>query len=258
MSDSSPSSDARPDLDDNVNVTEAHAFLGAEQAAAAREKKLRENGLEPVSLWLILISGLVILVGGSVLGSGGKLFAYNDLVKENYIRIPQPEIPGGGVLPVAIGDQLHREGAKIYSKCIGCHQADGNGVAGTFPPLAGSEWVTGNTEELAMVILYGLAGPIEVSGASYNSNMPAQADGMGAKELAAVMTYIRNEWGNEASIVTPEMAENAMAIGKARAGGQFTADELKASHDKMLEGEALDPATMIDPDTWLPVEGAAN
>lgn len=258
MSESSLSPDARPDLDDNVNVIEAHADLSAEQAAASREKRLRENGLEPVSLWLILISGLVILVGGSVLGSGGNLFAYNDLVKENYIRIPQPVIPGGELVPVAIGAQLQSEGAKIYSKCIGCHQGDGAGVAGSFPPLAGSEWVTGNTEELAMVILNGLAGPIEVKGAPFTGNMPAQADGMGAKELASVMTYIRNEWGNKASIVTPEMAENAIAISKARAGGQVTSAELKESHDKMLEGKELDPETMIDPDTWLPTEGEAE
>lgn len=258
MSESSLSPDARPDLDDNVNVIEAHADLSAEQAAASREKRLRENGLEPISLWLILISGLVILVGGSVLGSGGKLFAYNDLVKKNYMRIPQPVIPGEGVLPVAIGAHLQTEGAKIYSKCIGCHQGDGQGVAGSFPPLVGSEWVTGNTEELAMVILNGLSGAIEVKGTSWNGNMPSQADGMGAKELAAVMTYIRNEWGNSAPIVTPEMAENAITISKERAGGQVTSAELKESHDKMLEGKPLDPEIMIDPDTWLPAEGEAN
>ncbi|MGE9268794.1 MAG: c-type cytochrome [Verrucomicrobiales bacterium] len=257
MSESSLPNDARPDLEDEVNVIETHTGLRSEQAAASREKRLQENGLEPVSLWIILLSGLVILVGGAVLGSGGKLFAYGDLVKDGYMRRPQPPIPGGEVVPVAIGAHLRAEGSKLYSKCVGCHQPDGQGQAGAFPPLAGSEWVTGDTEALALIILNGLSGPIEVKGTQWNSNMPAQADGLGAKELAAVMTFIRTEWGNDASIVTPEMAANAIEAGKA-ISGQVTADLLKSGHAKMLEGKELDPATLIDPDTWLPVEGAAE
>lgn len=242
----------RPDLEDDLNVAESHAALASR--ATTREKKVHENGNEPVSLWIVLVAGLVTLVGGSVLGAGGNLFSYGSLVKDDYVQLPQPVIPGGELQPVAIGDQLVSQGAKIYSKCVGCHQPDGLGQAGSFPPLAGSEWVTGDTQALAMLILNGLQGPIEVKGTSWIGNMPPQSDGMGPKELAAVMTYIRSSWGNSASLVTPEMAENAIAVSKERGGGQETAADLKSHHAKMLEGAELDPATMIDPDTWLPIE----
>lgn len=246
-------SNTRPDLEDDLNVAESHAALNSR--ATVREKKLHENGNEPIPLWIVLLGGLVTLVGGSVLGAGGNLFSYNELVKEDYVQLPQPPIAGGESVPVPIGDHLIAEGGKIYSKCVGCHQNDGLGQAGNFPPLAGSEWVTGDTEALSAIILHGLNGPIEVKGVTWNGNMPSQADGMGPKELAAVMTYIRKSWGNNASLVTPEMAENGLAIYKADGPGQITAAKLKTDHAKMLEGAEMDPSTLIDPDTWLPVEG---
>ena len=121
-------------------------------------------------------------------------------------------------------------------------------------------------EKLAMIILNGVKGEIEVAGKIWNEQMPAQGP-MNAMELASLMTYIRNSFGNETGdIVTPEMAQAAIDISKERAGGlpigeQTTAAELKEKHARMLPGEAMDPATIVNLETLEPVGGepeAAN
>ena len=251
-------SDNRPDLDDSINVAEAHAAIGSEEAAASREKRLRENGMEPVSLWMILVSGLVILVGGAVLGAGGGLFNYDELTKTGYVRERQPEYGDVELLPVAYQDWLIANGKGKFNVCAGCHGASGDGNGGNVPPLAGSEWVTGdNTEALAMIILNGLSGPIEVKGKSYGAEaMPAMSSGLeDPKALASMMTFIRAELGgNQASIVTPEMAEKALEAHKNRGpGSAVTVDELKKNHWKKLEGAEVDPEMMVNPETGEPV-----
>lgn len=252
MSDSSSSNDLRPDLDESINVPEAHGALKGDPATQ-REKSVRENGMEAVSLWLVLISAVVVLTAGAVMGQGGGFFGYGELTKDGYLRAKSPvEIPQEAMPEPALAF-LKKQGAKVYSNCASCHQASGMGQTGQFPPLAGSEWVLGNTEMLAMIIHNGVAGPIKVAGSDYNGNMAAVGANLSAKELAALMTYIRNEWGNEASIVTPEMAAAALEISKNRGGGQTSAEELKKSHDKMLPGDTLAPDTLLDPETWEPV-----
>ena len=76
--------------------------------------------------------------------------------------------------------------------------------------------------------------------------MPSQATGLDAESLGAVMTYIRRSFGNDADIVTPEMAQVALdlyAARKAAGKGAVTAPELLAEHDKMLPGSEVDPLT---------------
>ncbi len=252
MSDSSSSSDLRPDLEESINVPEAHGAL-KDDPAAGREKSLHENGMEAVSLWLVLISAVVVLVGGSVMGQGGSFFGYGELTKDGYMRGKSPvPLPTVAVPEPALAF-LQKQGAKVYSNCSSCHQPNGMGQTGQFPPLAGSEWVLGNTEKLALIIHNGVAGQIEVAGSSYNGNMAAVGANLSAKELSALMTYIRTSWGNDASIVTPGMAAAALEISKQRGGGQTNSEELKKSHDKMLPGDILAPDTLLDPETWEPV-----
>ncbi|YCM44372.1 cytochrome c [Verrucomicrobiaceae bacterium 227] len=260
MSDSTSSSEMRPDLNESINVTEAHQALQDETPAVGREKRLLENGMEPVSLWLILISAVVVLVGGAVMGQGGAFFAYQELTKDGYMRAPSYVKEEVALLPGPALDLYRKEGVKHYSACAGCHQSSGMGVSGTYPPLAGSEWVNGPSERLAMIILNGIHGPIEVAGQAYNSDMGAIGANLGKKELATLMTYIRSEWGNDGSLVTIEMAENALEVSKARAnaGKQVSSEELLKNHDKMLEGAPLAPDTSVDPITLEPVEAAAE
>lgn len=94
-------------------------------------------------------------------------------------------------------------GKTQYAVCQACHGADGGGAAGIGPPLAGSEWVLGPVENLIRIQLRGLMGPIQVKGTEYNLVMPPQAH-QNDEQVAAVLTYIRNNFGNQASAVTAD------------------------------------------------------
>lgn len=97
------------------------------------------------------------------------------------------------------------DGKQVYTaKCVACHQANGQGVPGVFPPLAGSEWVLESPERLASIPLRGIAGELTVKGVKYNGMMPAFASQLDDAELAAVLTYIRSDWGNQADAITAE------------------------------------------------------
>lgn len=105
----------------------------------------------------------------------------------------------------AAKDTAGQTGEQLYKTvCIACHQADGNGVRNMFPPLAGNEKLTGPSADVIKIVLFGLQGPITVNGRDYNSQvMPAQ-DNLSDKQIADVLTYVRNAWGNKAPAVSPE------------------------------------------------------
>ncbi|CAM4341087.1 c-type cytochrome [Cytophagaceae bacterium 50C-KIRBA] len=105
---------------------------------------------------------------------------------------------------------MFKEGQKLFAKdgyCNTCHQTNGKGlVSSGFPPLSGSIWVTGNEDRLIKLVLKGLMGPIEVAGVKYPGQVPMTPYGglMNDKEIAAVLTYVRNAFGNKASVIRPE------------------------------------------------------
>jgi len=253
---SSPSQ--KPDLEETINVAEAHERVNRELAAAAREKRLDDQGSEPITLWVLAACGLVAVIAGSILGSGGRLFAYGDLFRHGYVRSTAPGAEDSGPLPKPALEAYMEKGKKIYSaKCNGCHQADAKGNSAA-PSLVGSEWVLGETERFSMIILNGLKGPNSV-GQSYTGGMPAQL-GLSPEDLAGVMTYVRNNFGNsKGDVVTIEMAKAAIDISgkRAKAGEQVTGEELTADHLKPLPGDPLDPAALVNPLTLEPVEAAA-
>ncbi|RPJ34592.1 MAG: cytochrome c [Verrucomicrobiaceae bacterium] len=251
----------KPDLEDSINVTEAHGRLAREAAACAREKRIAPNGSEPISLWLISACGVVLLVAGGVLGGAGKLFNYGASFKEGYVRTPPPGAVETGPAPKEALAAYMARGAKIYSvKCNGCHMSDAKGDGANFPSLVGSAWATDETERFAMIILNGLVGPIS-TGKTYGGagGMAAQGAGLSPEDLAGIMTYVRNNFGNTVGdVVTVEMAKAAMEISakRAKAGQQVTAEELTADHLKALPGEPLDPKALVDPLTLTPVTAA--
>jgi len=255
MSSPSPQSHQKPDLDESINVTKVHGRVERETAATLRERRIADNGHEPVSLWVIVACGIVLLIAGGVLGNAGTLFDYSNTFKEGYVRGRSPGAADEGPLPKPALAAFSARGAKIYSKCNGCHGADGKGDGANYPSLAGSKFVTGDTEILAMIILNGIQGPTS-TGKTYGAGiMPPQGAGMSADDLAGVMTYVRNSFGNASGdVVTIEMAANALDISAARAkaGQSVTSEEIKAEHMKMLEGEPLDPATLVSPSTLAP------
>lgn len=96
-------------------------------------------------------------------------------------------------------------GQESYPLCMACHGPNGEGVPNLGPPLAGSEWVLGPKENLIRMQFRGLMGPITVKGEEWNLVMAPNAPMLQTDEkIAAVLTYIRNSWGNEASLVTAE------------------------------------------------------
>jgi len=97
-----------------------------------------------------------------------------------------------------------KRGEEIYIDfCIQCHLGDGKGTPKVFPPLAGSDWLVNKRKESIHSIKYGLNGPIKVNGVTYNSAMTPL--GLENEEVAHVMNYIMNSWGNkQEKIVTLE------------------------------------------------------
>ncbi len=109
-----------------------------------------------------------------------------------------------------------KRGAAAYAKgtCIGCHGPAGAGIPGAFPPLAGSEWVAKDASIAVRNILHGLQGPIVVKGMTYNGMMPALGV-LNEKEIADVVTYVSNSWGNSGPSISEEEVK---AIKKKYAG----------------------------------------
>jgi mono/diheme cytochrome c family protein len=125
----------------------------------------------------------------------------------------------------------------VYEKnCVGCHQGSGKGVPGAFPPVVGSEWVTGSPETLARILLLRLQGPVRVAGASYEGAMTACNDVLKDEEIAAVATYLR-QWAPNAAggVRVSEVA--ALRAAHAARTAPWTEPELKAQ-----EGRAPPPA----------------
>lgn len=246
-----PQPNQKPDLEDSINVTEAHGRVVREAAACARENRIVDNGIAPISLGALVACGIVVLIAGGILGTGGRLFAYNATFREGYVRAPAGGAEDTGPVPKEALAAYMAKGAKIYTaKCNGCHGSDAKGNGSTFPSLVDSKWVLGETERFAMIILNGLEGPVD-DGKTYGV-MPPQGIGMNPEDLAGVMTYVRNNFGNtKGDVITTAMAKAALEISAARknAGKSVTAAELTADHVKTLPGDVLDPKTLLDPIT---------
>jgi mono/diheme cytochrome c family protein/glucose/arabinose dehydrogenase len=128
---------------------------------------------------------------------------------------------------------LFTKGKAIYSRdgfCNTCHQPDGGGLSASgFPPLAGTPWVTGSNERLIKLVLNGLHGPIEVLGQKYGGQVPMTPFGglLSDEEVAAVLTYVRNSFGNKASIISPEQVKEVREATKEKSGFYSPAELLK-------------------------------
>ena len=119
-------------------------------------------------------------------------------------------------------DELMAAGKKIYeANCGACHQPNGKGLPGAFPPLAGSDFLQGDREDVLAVALFGLSGPITVNGQQYNGVMPSMGH-LKDEDLAAALTYVLNSWGNSLAAVSPsEVAALRTKLGhEDRAEGQ--------------------------------------
>jgi mono/diheme cytochrome c family protein len=108
--------------------------------------------------------------------------------------------------------------AAYLANCSACHQREGGGLKGAFPPLAGADWLREQpTERSIAVVLRGLSGPLTVNGVSYNSMMPPMAH-LSDRDVAAILTYVYASWGNDGRVVTADM------VATVRGGGSLQED----------------------------------
>jgi mono/diheme cytochrome c family protein/glucose/arabinose dehydrogenase len=131
----------------------------------------------------------------------------------NYIKNPSGEVknPNLEAKPLDKKSSIYVKGMEIYNRegyCVTCHQPNGEGLESTgFPPLSKSKWVTGSTDRLIKLVLHGLYGPMEVNGKQYAGTSPMTPYGalLSDEEMASVLNYVRNSFGNASAVViTPE------------------------------------------------------
>ena len=99
------------------------------------------------------------------------------------------------------------QGAELYNNfCASCHLSGGEGIAGVFPPLKNSGWLSEDRKKVIHTVKYGLQGPISVNGEEYDNLMPAL--GLTDAEVADILNYVFNSWGNK---ITPPVTEEEVA-----------------------------------------------
>lgn len=203
-----------------------------------------------------------ILTGMSIQGYGGKVAPVRmrsepRIFRRADLNIPASQLEGLASLfswPGSVSrdttanqaNELNEEqkeqftlGRKFYlSSCSGCHGNDGAGLNRFAPPLQGSEWVVGDERRLALIVLHGIEGPLEVNGKRYAEPeilpvMPGHST-LDDAALAAILTYIRNEWGNHAGAVSRRTVGSVRLTNQGRVL-PWTAEELASHMEDMGE-----------------------
>ena len=195
------------------------ALLGKQPDEKARYKLL------PLNL-LFFFSGLIFFAGTYLNRYSGQFDPH--IYNEN----ARPHKDGGEAAQALTPEQIRENGKKFFNNaaCNTCHQTNGLGTPGAIPPLVASEWVAGSEERIIRIVLHGLQGPIKVKGVDYTSMMPPFGKVPGSpynwsdEKIAAVLTYIRSEWGNTSGPVTTEQV--AAVHAKEGDHKQWTSDEL--------------------------------
>lgn len=231
------------DSDESASVVDVHGSV-------KREKGEPRAGLEPVSLWVYYVAAIVLMLGAGYSGGLYGGFRMDSIYAvEGYVAAPRPLGPGEQEGEKQMTPELWiAKGKKVFTNCAACHMANGLGAPGLYPPLAGSEWATGSTERMAVLILKGLAGPITVKGQPFNNVMQPWEPALSDVKLAQVMSFVRNSWGNSASIVTEEMAAAAREKYLGQVGPWSEAKLREVPEGTMLPGAEIN---RDDPETWL-------
>lgn len=190
---------------------------------------VKEVGNEPtvertsMPVLLIALLGALIYWGNMyVVEYGGELDARVQGPYRNWKELES-------LKPQDESAKLAAQGAKIYNQyCSGCHMGDGNGNASSgFPPLPGSEWVLEkDPSRIVRIVLNGLGGPITVKGKEYGqAQMLPWRDALNDADVAAVLTYVRNAWGNKAPAVDAALVKQ-IRDQTVDHGGVWSAEEL--------------------------------
>jgi len=184
-------------------------------------------GYSSVPLWLIVFLGLVFYWGVMYVDkNGGGFNARVYAPYNNYTEVDDAQ-PKSGDQMVLI------KGKKVYdATCSLCHQPNGLGDPSKAPPLAGSEWVLApKPDRIIRIVLDGFQGPVTVKGQEYNLAMASWKTTFKDDEIAAVLSYVRNNFDNKASMVKPEQVTEIRAKTKDRTAA-WTSAELQAVPDR--------------------------
>jgi mono/diheme cytochrome c family protein len=192
-------------------------------SAPGSEEPEATAGSGPLPVWLAVLS---LLLFSGILAYVGR--HDGDFSADVYEPFRSPtDLERANRAP---GEGLTTLGRGLYTTkgCLACHQANGQGITGQFPPLAGSEWVLApEPGRLIRIVLNGAQGAIQVKGMAFANVMFPLRDRLTDEELAAVLTYIRRAWGNSAPEVTAKRVEDVREKTKDQIGPWNPADLLK-------------------------------
>lgn len=202
--------------------------MSDESLLAAHEKMLGKQPDEKARYRLLPL-GLLFLFSGLIFFGGTYLGRYSGNFHPQVYNENAHAPKAGEKVAAAPADPLVVGKAVYGAVCIACHQPNGQGLPGAFPPLAGSEWVAGSEDRLIRIVLHGVQGPIKVKGVDYMGVMPAAGPGSGfnlnPEKVAAVLTYVRKEW---AGIDVPVSVAKVNEIrGKEGTRAPWTSEELE-------------------------------
>lgn len=151
-------------------------------------------------LMAVLLTVLCIACGGNSSPENGTA-ATGDTAASQTAEPEAPRVLTAGM----------KAGKAVYEQyCITCHQASGKGVSGLNPPLAGTDYVTGDKNRLISILLKGSNVGLEVNGMVYSNAMPPHAF-LSDEDIADVLSYIRNSFGNRADTIAAEMVSEVRA-----------------------------------------------
>lgn len=183
------------------------------------------EGYERVPWFLWVTVATMVFWAGWYIGRRGGSFD-----TQTHVEYAQVGLTAGAAGDTAAKGPVDAvaEGKRLFgANCVACHQSNGLGVPGAFPPIVGSEWVTGSEQTVVRILLNGLGGPVKVKGVTYNGAMPAWKESMSDDDIAHVITYIRQWSPNAAPAVTASTVAGLRKEHDARSG-PWTEAELKA------------------------------
>ncbi|MBI4228357.1 MAG: cytochrome c, partial [Deltaproteobacteria bacterium] len=191
-----------------------------------REQPEPEEGLERPPWWLWAVSVLLIFWAGFYLGRYGGIFGpYVHVLQREKVKLTE-------ITPKPPDKETKVDGNQVYTgTCAACHQQDGQGIPGAFPPLAGSDWLLKDPETPIRIVLHGLSGLIDVKGTTFNNVMPEWGSRLSNQEIAAILTYARSSWNNSAEEISTEMVEKIRHETSDRTN-PWEAEELKKLRSK--------------------------
>jgi nitrite reductase (NO-forming)/hydroxylamine reductase len=203
--------------------------LESQRTSTSEEKKVKKLTISTLSLFLALaMSSILAKTKDDVIHAAEVAAANAPTIKER----------------ISNGEKLY------VANCAACHQANGKGLTGAFPPLAGSDYFADDPMKAVKAVLNGLSGPITVNGMDYNSVMP-NLSYMSDTEVADVITYVVNSFGNKGGNV------NTAQVTAARGGEMVTgpSDHPVSSGEEMAYRGAPSAITGDDTRKFIDSEG---